>query len=315
MLFHEGLLSSSARKEALAYLLKNRGWATLTDRLLLFLGSALVLTGIVFFFAYNWAAMGRFLKFGLAEGGILLAVVSAAWLGIDRIPGKLLLLVASVLTGVFMAVYGQIYQTGADAFELFMTWTVLILAWVLIGRFQALWVFWLAVLNTGLILYWVQVVVPESREWEWLIYPILAGINSAWLIARETGYRRGLAWLRLRWARWLVLASILVLLSIPTIAFIVDPDEEMLLSVLLIALTGPGAYLYFRRLERDLFSLTLIMFTACLVVLCLSGKILFDIFDGPAMFLLFGFVIVGTTALAALWLVLTWKAIARESRG
>ena len=48
--------------------------------------AALLAAGVIFFFAYNWDAIGRFAKFGLVEG-LLVASVVAAWLagpGQDR---------------------------------------------------------------------------------------------------------------------------------------------------------------------------------------------------------------------------------------
>ena len=36
----------------------------------------MVLAGVVFFFAYNWTAMGRYLKFVLIEAGIVAGVIA-----------------------------------------------------------------------------------------------------------------------------------------------------------------------------------------------------------------------------------------------
>ena len=66
-----------------------------------------------------------------AAGGALLA-------GLDRAFGQVLLIAGSVLTGVLLAVIGQAYQTGADVFELFVAWAVLILPWVFVSRSAAL---------------------------------------------------------------------------------------------------------------------------------------------------------------------------------
>lgn len=66
-LYRDGLLSDEALIAASAVLRPISSWFSWARRMLLFLGSALVLAGIIFFFAYNWAAMGRFLKFGLIE--------------------------------------------------------------------------------------------------------------------------------------------------------------------------------------------------------------------------------------------------------
>ena len=156
-LYRDGLLNDAAFKAASGVLRPVSIWFSWVRRMLLFFGSALVLAGIIFFFAYNWAAMGKFLKFGLLEAGILVCIVASHLRGRTQLSGKVLLLSSSVLVGVLLAVYGQIYQTGADAYGLFLSWALLIFGWVIISEFAALWVIWLILLNTGAILYWQQV--------------------------------------------------------------------------------------------------------------------------------------------------------------
>ncbi|MEM6456810.1 MAG: DUF2157 domain-containing protein, partial [Acidobacteriota bacterium] len=108
------------------------------DHGLLFLGLGLALSGVVFFFAYNWEGMHRLVKLGLVEAGIAAAFSVAALSGLSGLRGKLALLTSSVLVGVCLAVFGQVYQTGADPWELFASWALLILPWTLLSRFQAL---------------------------------------------------------------------------------------------------------------------------------------------------------------------------------
>ncbi len=164
--------------------------------MLLFLGSALVLTGVIFFFAYNWASMGRFLKLGVIEGGMIACIIASRRRGSGELEGKVLLLSGSVLVGVLLAVYGQVYQTGADAFELFVGWGALISGWVIVSEFAALWIVWLVVLNTGTILYWLQVGDPaHSIPYEWLCLG-LAALDGGALALREAGAERRLAWLK-----------------------------------------------------------------------------------------------------------------------
>ncbi len=118
-------------------------WKLWLDRGLLSLGVALVLAGIGYFFAHNWDHLTNNDKLGLAGGAVLVSLVGATWAGLDRFPGKLLLLAASALVGVYLAVFGQIYQTGADTYELFTGWAFLIFPWVALGRLMPLWILWL----------------------------------------------------------------------------------------------------------------------------------------------------------------------------
>ena len=49
-------------------------WRSLIDRFLLAFGAALIVAGVTAFFAYNWAGLHKFGKFGLIEAGIIAGV-------------------------------------------------------------------------------------------------------------------------------------------------------------------------------------------------------------------------------------------------
>ncbi len=83
--------------------------------------------------------MHRFSRFAVLLTGIVATAGATLWTGIDTVVGKLLLTAAAVLTGIVLATFGMVYQTGADSFMLFRGWFILILPWVLISRFQPLW--------------------------------------------------------------------------------------------------------------------------------------------------------------------------------
>ena len=101
-------------------------WKIWLDRGLLSLGIALILAGIGYFFAHNWDHLTDDDKLGMAGGAVLASLLGATWVGFDRFAGKLLLLAACALVGVYIAVFGQIYQTGADSYLLFTNWAFLI---------------------------------------------------------------------------------------------------------------------------------------------------------------------------------------------
>src|SRR5918999_490511 len=104
-------------------------WHRFLSRTLALLGTALILAGVVCFFAYNWDRLGRFGKLGLIETGIVAAAL-VAWWRLPRVSGQIALTAAAVLVGPLLAVYGQTYQTGADPYGLFLTWALLELALV-----------------------------------------------------------------------------------------------------------------------------------------------------------------------------------------
>ncbi len=133
-----------------------RSWQIFFDKILLIIGVAALALSLVFFIAYNWLYMGKLTKFALVEGGLVITIalyVALSFRQRFRLIRQLLLLIASIITGSLLALFGQVYQTGADTWQLFFGWAVLIIPWVIIARFPALWLLWLGLLNTVILFY------------------------------------------------------------------------------------------------------------------------------------------------------------------
>lgn len=125
-------------------------WLVFFDKTLLILGSVSLTFALVFFIAYNWINMGTLSKFALVESALVMSVVSYAVLAYKEkyaFAQQLLLLIASIITGGLLALFGQVYQTGADTWQLFASWALFITPWVLIARMPALWLMWLGLIN------------------------------------------------------------------------------------------------------------------------------------------------------------------------
>ncbi|MEW5722118.1 MAG: DUF2157 domain-containing protein [Thermodesulfobacteriota bacterium] len=318
-LYRAGLLGPAARDRALALLRPPRAWWRWADRLLLLLGAALVLAGVVFFFAYNWERLSRFLKFGLLQTGIVICVAGAHWTQDRELPSKVFLLAASVLVGPLLAVYGQAYQTGADAFELFVAWAALILPWVVAARFAGLWVFWLGLVNVASILYWVQVLEPNRVILHFEVLFIFLALVNAWALGGgEAGRERGYDWLAGRWPRWLLLAAVLFYLTAPTLTYVVEPglrEEPGLLAAGLWIVAAGAAWYFYRRRYRDLPALSLAVLSACTVLLTLVGKMLFQVADETWTYLFFGLIILGVMSLAVYLLRRAGRRMAEKRDG
>lgn len=130
-----------------------RAWAVFVDRLLLWLGGLMLAFSVLFFIAYNWAEMGRWLRFGMVQAALVLAVGIALWANANAVAYRVALTAASLLVGVLLALLGQVYQTGADPWQLFFVWALLALPWVWAARFELLWMLWLGLLNLAIGLY------------------------------------------------------------------------------------------------------------------------------------------------------------------
>jgi uncharacterized membrane protein len=228
-------------------------WSRWAARALLALGLSQLLAGVIFFFAYNWSALGDLQKFGLIEGAIALAVVGAFFCKEASSPRKALLVAASMLVGVLLAVVGQVYQTGADVYELFLAWAVLILPWTIASRSAALWFVWLATVELAATLFSDQVLVTIGVLSVGKTSTIAGLIACLALAMREVALRLGCDWLSSRWTRYLPIAVGLVTLFGPAAAFALDyyESESDLSSAVVFVLALAGLFFVYRRILVD----------------------------------------------------------------
>lgn len=277
-------------------------WRRFLSTTLLGLGALLVLSGVISFFAFNWAALHRFGKFGLLMAAIAAAALTAWHLG-ERAAGQFALLFAAVLVGPLLAVYGQAYQTGADPYELFLGWGVLILPWVILARFAPLWLFELILANTAVILFWDQVLDDDGDRFS---LPVaLAGLNGIAWIATEVLAHRQVPWLQGRW-----LPRILAVMALSPLMFSAEElaidlrveDGLQILCALLLAGALAGMYAFHRQLRSELFFLTLGAACVLTIVSTLVGHAMFSGRDHVFAFLFMPLVIIGEIAIVVWWL-------------
>lgn len=102
------------------------------------LGLLSLLAGAVFFVAWNWAWLPKMAKFALAELLIVALAVIVWWRWYSTL-ARNALLATGLSFGALFALYGQIYQTGADSWELFRAWLYVLLPLALIARQNSLW--------------------------------------------------------------------------------------------------------------------------------------------------------------------------------
>ena len=297
------------------------GWLRHIDRFLTALGALLIVAGITTFFAWNWADLGSLVKFALIQGGIVAAVVLAWRLGIDAMAGQAALLGAAFLVGVLLAVFGQVYQTGADPYSLFLSWAILILPWAIAGRQAGLWMLFQILVNLAIILYWTQVLYPPEGWWMlaqalgpvvWLgttvtdsrLASSLFVMNTAALLAWEILAARGLSWMTGRWFPRLTAVGALGTVVAPTIIVIFAAVFESrtglrFLSPLLFTAALAACFYYYQYRKLDLFILTCCLTGAILVVMSLLIRYMPKDFGS---LLLLAVALIVQVAAAAFWL-------------
>ncbi len=283
-------------------------WFGFLDRLLLSNGIGLILIGLIFFFAFNWQEITRFHKFAGLEL-LIIGSLFAHYKYAARAYGKYLILVASVLLGTLLAFYGQTYQTGADTWQLFAMWALLISPWVLLAQFAALWMLWLILINLSLILYY-QVfhglfgMVFSGSAMQWALWLF----NTVALVVWELAAKR---WLWVSQSR-----SQVRLLAIVThfnmvwlmIDFIFSHGfREGYVPITYVAWLA-GFYAYYRYKQLDVFMLAGVSLSVIIISTAFFSDVLLQSKDGFALLLIGVWVMFSSG-----WAVRHLKAIAQEA--
>jgi uncharacterized membrane protein len=280
----------------------SRDWLRFLHSALLLLGAGLLLSGIVCFFAFNWADLGRFAKFGVLEAAVAICA-GLGWWKLPNLSGRVALFGAAVLVGPLLGVYGQTYQTGADPWGLFFFWALLILPWVVVAHFTALWVLTIALFDTALVLYWIQ--VAEVADEGWLVLFVwFAAIHFAAVIAWEAQFRRARPWLDEEWAPRLLVSSAFVALLIPAIALVFEFHVgESHGAGLAVWVAVAAVFAYYTKVREDLFMLTAAGGSVMTVLTVVAGRIIFaelklELFGG----LLMSGILIAEVVLGVAWL-------------
>lgn len=158
---HELSNEAEARLNALAgFDVEPEGLQTTLPVGMAILAAALGGLGIIFWIAANWGALSRAGHFALLEGVVAIMCVGAFFRPAARLPLSLLALLG---IGGLLAFFGQTYQTGADAWQLFALWAALALPLCLGIRHDALWTPW-ALVGMSAIALWIYAHV--GRVWQ-----------------------------------------------------------------------------------------------------------------------------------------------------
>ncbi len=257
-------------------------------RALLLAGVLSLAAGLVFFVAANWNALRVTGRFALLEGLFIGSIAVALWRPPPFATGRYALLAGFITIGALLALFGQTYQTGANLYELFLSWALLGLPLIIAGQWSVLWAAWVLVLNVALALFcgWrpeggllgVVWVLFSSSARSISTLPLLAAVVNLvlWASSEWVQTRRGGAlapqmlpdWLRrfiiacaLAFATWA--GSLVVLGTDVGLTDYQAGGDVWTLVWLALMLTGVAAYTVWRR--ADVFPLASI--AACVIVL------------------------------------------------
>ncbi|MDS1139832.1 GDYXXLXY domain-containing protein [Pusillimonas sp. SM2304] len=200
-------------------------WAVFLQKTALALACLLLASAGISWLAANWEHASAFQKLAGTQV-VLVLLVFLAWRQSgalrpsairDFSPFALLTALAAVTVGGLLALVGQIYQTGADPWQLFLLWAVLILPWLLAARTVFLGMLFALLLNLAAALYLNML---DGRFWfgatpHWASAGLLLALMNAVLLALweragallDDPWRIGPRALAAAMAGWLIVAA------------------------------------------------------------------------------------------------------------
>ena len=309
-----------------------RTWLDFFNKALLIIGAVALVLSLVFFIAYNWQNLGKIGKFALVEGALAITIALYVSLSFRRqfqLIRQLLLLIASIITGSLLALFGQIYQTGADTWQLFFAWAILITPWVVIARFPALWLLWLGLINAFLLLYldvanlqFIKYSLQNISQvailalfnfiafYSWLIGFDNKTSSSTPYLFHRINVKKSTAQINsaqtnssLHWSTYVV--GFLSTFFMTYLAIVTVFDNGNIWATLIATLLWLGwcGFMLWQFYQRrlDLLMLTYLSFSIITVVMFWVGKWLLDDFEGGG-FLLLALLLIGMSSAAVVWL-------------
>lgn len=240
-------------------------------RLGYFLAISLLLSALFYFFAANWPALDRWGKIGVSVSVLVLfyALSYAGGLVLNRhsFLSNWLLVAGGLSFGISVALLGQIYNSHADSYMLFVVWLIPNLLFAVATRYQPFYVISYVLAHLAVCFFLDPSVIHVTRDEEWwyMVYWLIALGNIAlfWM----TGTER----LKSRPVHYLSFLVFQVSLFLSAFA-----DVYGALPECLYLLIGGGLFLVFLKWMPNRAMLVL---TATLLALFLLGKFFWLMFE------------------------------------
>lgn len=240
-------------------------WRNFFKSITIVLGCGFFLTGVIFFFAYNWFTMHRFVKMSIAGTLLLLPCMLQNRIRYSERLQKILYVYVFIMVGVIMALFGQVYQTGANAYDLFLYWSIFTIPVAFFSMTPLLWLLWILVFNLAVFSFGGQVLGGWINQY---LYFSIAIFNGGALIGFElASYNR-----KIKGNKWFGFLLLLLLY-----AWLITGAGEsifrefkgieyvLMISLTLLSLTL--AFLFYMRL-KSISNIALSFLAVIILVMC-----------------------------------------------
>ena len=278
-------------------IIEKENFTTFFSHLFTLLGTIFLASGVMFFIAYNWEVLGKFFKFGIVEFAILGSFVLAYFLKEESFGFKSAIVVGSFLIGVLLALFGQVYQTGAQPYELFVTWVLLVLPIALLTKFSAIWLFEIVLINFIIFLYDFNYIMSYSES-RYAKIDTLFIVNFVILIAWSL-LSNHISFLNKKYAIRFIATLATFWGTVAVIQFMIDRHSS---AIGILAYMFFMVYMFYRYRvkEIDIYILSILLFSLNLSALSLLARMKFH--DILPILTIGTFIAVGGGFLSISWL-------------
>ncbi len=245
-------------------------WKSFLQNMLLAYGSLFLLCGIIFFFAYNWNEMGKFLKLGSIQFFIILTAGYAFYKKLKTYPAKIALMSASVFIGIFLAIYGQVYQLTANASSFFIFWALLIFGFVILSDFLPLYLLLNFLIQIAFVLYCKEKYIYLFDETV-ITFTFIAFCNLLFLglfefFSYKISWVKGKTTPRLLYFLSVFSLTVSVLIYILSGAYKTKTDIFPGFSVLFYLILLGASFYYYQKHKKDMLILFFNFFSIIIII-------------------------------------------------
>ena len=274
----------------------------------LIVGVVLLAAGTIFFVAANWSALGPFARMGTVGGAMVLATLAGGFLG-DSLAGRAASLLGGLLFGPTLAVYGQVYQTGADPWELFALWTLVMAAYGVVTRFSGAWVLTLVLLHIC-VFAWIDQELGSSfySEAGGAAVAVVGGLDALVVVVGERFAGNDPRRLLPRCAAYFGLLS---LLPFGVMLAVGEYEAGGAAGSVVLAMGLAAIWAVYRWRRSDVVMLAGFAGVVTTIVSSAAGKFILDTLDLE----LFGIAALGGLIIAQVWLFTRWLLAWRREGG
>lgn len=264
-------------------------WQKFLKYVFIAFGVGFTVAGVLFFFAYNWAELPKFVKLGLTQLLIIATTLAVFFIKTNVNIRNIVLTGSAILVGVLFAVYGQIYQTGADAYDFFLGWTIFITLWVLVSNFAPLWFLYILLINTTFVLFIDQI----GPDWSAiLILFILFIINALFLVGAILVSKYQKVKKVPNWFLYVISLATLAFSTMGIVYSILDNSGTLAYIFVVTAIVFYITGIYYGLKQKNAFYLSIIQLS---VIIIICALILNGVEDGSGIVLTGVFIIASIT--------------------